>query len=86
MYINIEFFETVAHVRGEMNTPLECRWLCVVPMMLIVSSLAGKLEREIIDDQWINDQNTKESNDHRVYVSTDNHSDQFDPVYNEGQW
>ena len=24
-YINIEFFETVAHVRGEMNTPLECR-------------------------------------------------------------
>ena len=49
-------------------------------------SLAGKLEREIIDDQWIDDQNTKESNDHRVYVSTDNHSDQFDPVYNEGQW
>ena len=24
-YINIEFFETVVHVRGEMNTPLECR-------------------------------------------------------------
>ena len=44
-------------------------------------SLAGKLEREIIDDH----QNTKESNDHIVYVSTDNHNDQFDPVYNEGQ-
>ena len=44
--------------------------------------LARKLEREIIDDH----QNTKESNDHIVYVSTDNHNDQFDPVYNEGQW
>ena len=44
-------------------------------------SLAGKLEREIIDDH----QNTKESNDHIVYVSTDNHNDQSDPVYNEGQ-
>ena len=49
-------------------------------------SLARKLEREIIDNQWIDDQNTKESNDHIVYVSTDNHNDQFDPVYNEGQW
>ena len=37
-YVNIELFETVAHVRGEMNTPLECRWLCVEPVMLIVSS------------------------------------------------
>ena len=33
-------------------------------------SLAGKLEREIIDDH----QNTKESNDHILYVSTDNHN------------
>ena len=24
-YINIEFFEIVAHVRGEMNKSLECR-------------------------------------------------------------
>ena len=41
-------------------------------------SLAGKLEREIIDDH----QNTKESNDHILYVSPDNHND---PMYNGGQ-
>ena len=44
-------------------------------------SLAGKLEREIIDDH----QNTKESNDHIMYVSTVNHNDLVDPLYNGGQ-